>query len=244
LHSYTSQTTDGAMRHFLKLLRQSQISKKGSQSFLSFINSILPIPNRMPRNMNNLLKEMHVVDYFKKRTVCTLCGGSLRQNETKCNDCPGAESQHVALILDTHLPSLLSTFLSRLAPDIERYRKTFSNAHGNMSFDIPFAQNYRRLLRRYAGQNLLSLILHIDGISLVKSSKLCLWVCNASIVELPPNVRTRRSSILLVSMYIGYSEPNAKLWLDACFVELNTLKQKGLGRREWEQSISKESSSF
>ena len=232
LHSYTSQTTDGAMRHFLKLLRQSQISKKESQSFLSFINSILPTRNRMPRNMNNLLKELNIVDYFSKRTVCTLCGESLRQSETKCSDCPGAESKHVALILDTHLSSLLTTFLSRLAPDIERYRKTFFNAHDNVPFDIPLAQNYRRLLRRYAGENLLSLILHIDGISLVKSSNLCLWVCNASIVELPPNVRTRRSSIILLSMYIGYSAPNAKLWLDPCLAELNNLKQQGLGSRE------------
>ena len=216
------------MQQFLKLIRQSQISKKESQSFLSFINNILPFPNRMPNNMKNLLKKLDIVDYFSRRTVCTLCGESLRQDATKCSDCPNAESRYVALILDTHLPSLLTLFLSRLAPDIESYKKTFFNAHSTVSYDIPFAQNYRRLLRRYAGQNLLSFILHIDGISLVKSSKLCLWVCNASIVELPPNLRTRRSSIILLSMYIGYSEPNAKFWLDSCFAELNKLKQKGL----------------
>ena len=227
LHRYTRKSVDSVMIRFLQLMRQSQISKSESELFLSFINSILPVPHVMPRNMNILLEQMNIANLFTKRTVCILCRRELVRNKSRCDECPTAESKHVAHILDTHLPSLLKIIVPRLALEIEAYKKIISNGNSHLPYDIPIGKRYKSLLRQYPGQNLLSLILHIDGVGLVKSSNMSLWVCNASIVELPPETRVRRSNIVLLSMYIGYSEPNPMLWLDSCFLALDQLKRKG-----------------
>ena len=69
--------------------------------------------------------------------------------------------------------------------------------------------------------------MHIDGISIVKSTNLKLWICDASLIELPPAIRTKRSNIFLISMYVGYTEPNVKTWLRSSFENNNALKTVG-----------------
>ena len=118
--------------------------------------------------------------------------------------------------------------MSRLAHEIQQYKHVFLNASDEKSYDIPFAKQYKKLLIQYHDENLLSLILHIDGTSLVKSTKLKLWLCSASIVELPSNIRVRRQNMILLSMYIGYSEPNVKIWLESSLTMLRKLKEKGI----------------
>ncbi|CAF2041220.1 unnamed protein product, partial [Rotaria magnacalcarata] len=155
------------------------------------------------------------------RTVCLLCRRNLQDNQTKCDDCSIADKTNIAYVLDTDVLSLLKTTASRLANEIQKYKDYFLHFSQNEAYDIPFAKRYKNLVVQYPGENLLSLILHIDGISLVKSTKLKLWLCSASIVELPPNLRARRKNIILLSMYIGYTEPDIILWLQSN-LQINT----------------------
>ncbi|CAF1527222.1 unnamed protein product [Rotaria magnacalcarata] len=131
------------------------------------------------------------------------------------------DKTNIAYVLDTDVLSLLKTTASRLANEIQKYKDYFLHFSQNEAYDIPFAKRYKNLVVQYPGENLLSLILHIDGISLVKSTKLKLWLCSASIVELPPNLRARRKNIILLSMYIGYTEPDIILWLQSN-LQINT----------------------
>ncbi|CAF4584755.1 unnamed protein product, partial [Rotaria socialis] len=121
--------------------------------------------------------------------------------------------KNIAHILDTDIHGLLTNIVSRLALDIEEYKKLIFNPNQETKFDIPFAKVYQRLIQQHSTENLLTLLLHVDGIGLVKSSKLMLWICDASIIELPPELRYRRANVFLISMYIGYTEPNVNIWL-------------------------------
>lgn len=230
LHRHTRRSVHSVILQFLKLLRSSQISKAQSQSFLTFVNDILPIPNHMPSTMNSLLRTLNIPDYFVKRTICVLCGLQLHFSDLTCSNCPTAGKKHIAYILDVDLRALLSVIVCRLTREIEEYRQIILRNDSTAPYDIPFAENYQRLLREWNGGNLLSLILHIDGINLVKSSRLSLWILNASLVELPPRLRKNRANIALCSIYIGYSEPNPMFWLGTCFSRIIELKRRGKRR--------------
>lgn len=212
---------------FLQLTRQSQISKRNADSLLSFIKRLLPVPNTAPSTLNDLLANLDVVNYFEKSTVCIICQNFLAKSQLVCNTCPGVEIQHVAHIFDTNLSSLLKTIVERLIDKIEDYKKIIATGE-SVHYDIPFGKQYQQLLFKSRGQNIISLIIHIDGISLVKSTKLKLWLCSASIVEVPAYIRTQRKNIILLSMHIGYTEPNITIWLNSTLRKIKNLKEKGI----------------
>ena len=212
---------------FLQLIRQSQISKRSANALLSFIKSLLPVPNTAPSTLNDLLTNLDIVNYFEKITVCINCRKILTPSQLVCDVCRGVETKHVAHIFDTDLSSLLKTTIERLINKIEVYTKIIATGE-HVHYDIPFGKQYQQLLFESRGKNIISLIIHIDGISLVKSTKLKLWLCSASIIEVPAYIRTQRKNIILLSMYIGYTEPNIKLWLNSTLQKIKDLKEKGI----------------
>ena len=227
LHPHTNTSLDAFCFEFLNIIRRSQVSKTAANDLLLFIKSISSVPNAIPSNMDKLTNHLDIIDYFQKKIVCILCGKYLQEKQSACSHCPAAESKHVAIILDANLLPLLTTIVTRLADDIHNYKKIIASGNHQAPYDVPFGKQYRRLLTERKGQNLLSLILHIDGISLVKSTKLKLWLCSSSIIEVPPHVRTQRQNIVLLSMYVGYTEPDVKLWLNSSLTVIQELKKTG-----------------
>ncbi|CAF3787500.1 unnamed protein product [Rotaria sp. Silwood1] len=150
LHPFTHILAKDAIFEFLQLIRASQISKRESEKFLSFIKSLLPFPNQIPKDMNRLFIGLGTTNHFNKKAICILCEKEFENNQQFYNEC--------------------------------------------------------------------------NGISIVKSTNLKLWICDASLIELPPAIRTKRSNIFLISMYIGYTEPNVKTWLRSSFENINALK--------------------
>ena len=173
------------------------------------------------------MANLDVVNYFEKKTVCITCWKVLADKQVVCDVCQGGETKHVAHIFDTNILSLLTTIIGRLIHKIQDYKKIIAIG-GHVNYDIPFGKRYQQLLFESPGQNLISLMIHIDGISLVKSTKLKLWLCSASIIEVPAHVRTQRKNIILLSMYIGYTEPNITLWLSSTLRAIKDLKEKGI----------------
>ena len=109
------------------------------------------------------------------------------------------------------IQALLSNIVSRLAISMENYKKIILNPDSKTKYDIPFAKVYKNLLQQYLTENLLTLLLHIDGIPLSKSSKLKLWICYASIIEISPHLRVQRANMFLISIYIGYTESSVNM---------------------------------
>ncbi|CAF4259212.1 unnamed protein product, partial [Rotaria sordida] len=178
----------------------------------------------MPKDMNTLLKGLDTTDYFKKRKICILCEKKLHKSQVSCNECSKKDKKYIARIFDTDIYALLSNIVSRHYSDIDEYKKLILNPDPQTTYDIPLGKVYQHLLRQHPNENSLTLLLHVNRISVVKSTNLKLWICDANLIELPSIYRNLRSNMFLVSMYIGYSEPNVKAWLKSSFANINSLK--------------------
>lgn len=79
LHNYTHISTKEFCSNLLTLLRKSNTCKSHANHLLSFIGSILPSPNNVPKRMENLLKQLEIENStFKKYMLCTNCNGFLK----------------------------------------------------------------------------------------------------------------------------------------------------------------------
>jgi hypothetical protein len=133
-----------------------------------------------------------------------------------------------SFVYDVDLKTTCHYLISRLWSSINQYKKQIESHLFNEYNDIPFNILYRNMVKYIDKErNFVSLIIHIDGISLCKSTKLTLWLLSGILVELPPHLRYRRENMLLLSIYIGCNEPVPKFWLASCFAILQQLKSEG-----------------
>ncbi|CAF1546323.1 unnamed protein product, partial [Rotaria sordida] len=118
--------------------------------------------------------------------------------------------------------------LDRLSSDIEDNRKQIIVNHlsPHNNNDIMFNQVYKELQNNYCSSPFISLFLHLDGISLCKSSKLTLWLFSCSFIELPVHLRYHRFNMVILSVWVGHQEPLIDLWLSECLNQLKHLKNK------------------
>lgn len=229
LHQLSSISTKSYCIDLLKLLRDANISKSHSKRFISLIRSALPIPNNFPATFDNLLSFLGISDLFIKRSVCLLCKTDLHFSEKKCTRCLVNDEKLRADIYNVDLNKVLTIMLKRLSPCIEEYKyKIKNNIDQNGTKDIPFGRLYRRLLEKHSSENIISLILHLDGIGLTRSTHLKMWLFSGALVELPPVLRYRRHNMLLISVWVGYSEPDPDVWLGPIISELNYMKTQGM----------------
>ncbi|CAF1468920.1 unnamed protein product, partial [Didymodactylos carnosus] len=136
------------------------------------------------------------------------------------------KSHDVALIYDANYYLLLTSILQRISNDINEYKQVISSGNSSGLSDIPFGHTYQELLKKFSSQNLLSFILHLDGIGLCKSTKLKMWLLSTSIIELPPRLRYRRHNMTIISIWIGHKDPNVRMWLGNSFRMLLNLKKQ------------------
>ncbi|CAF3803999.1 unnamed protein product [Rotaria magnacalcarata] len=87
---------------------------------------------------------------------------------------------------------------------------------------------YKELQSRHGSSSFISLLLHLDDISLCKSSKLNLWLLSCSLIKLLVHLRYRRFNMIVLALWIGHREPLVDLWLEECFQKLNDVKKKGV----------------
>jgi hypothetical protein len=168
-------------------------------------------------------------DLFHKRVVCTVCGSELNSNATHCNVCNTiSNGTNLAFIYDIDLVRSLTAVLQRLYRSILDYSQEIKAGVDVLKIrDIPFGSLYQDFLSRFPGRNHISALLHLDGVSLTKSTKLKLWLFSFAIVQLRPTVRFARYNMPIVSIWIGHGEPNAHLWLDKAMLTMTTLKSTG-----------------
>ncbi|CAM4832312.1 unnamed protein product [Rotaria magnacalcarata] len=212
----------------MNLFRDSQVSKFQAGRFLEFFQSVLPTPNSLPRSIDEMTSVLDISNYSNKRIICSLCGSTLDLKIRKCLSCPDSDHRSLILIYDTHFSDILQSILGRLKTDIKQYKDKIINENNDGDYDIPFASTYRDLLKKNSHKNFISLIFHLDGINLCKSTKLKMWLFSTSIIELPPTLRYRRSNMPLISMWIACKEPDIKLWLNESVEMLKLLKNTGM----------------
>ncbi|CAF2184400.1 unnamed protein product [Rotaria magnacalcarata] len=229
LHYFTNISTNKYCHNLTRFLRNANICKSQSNQLISLIKSVLPEPNFMPSSLEELLTMMNIEDLFTSRKVCISCRRKFSCNENTCKKCQSTDQTTIATIFDIDLCKILSSLLQRLSIYIQEYKEKFLDTDNSaMINDIPFRMLYKQLVENYPDENLISLIFHLDGISLVKSTKLKLWLFSASIVELPPKLRHRRFNMPLMSIWIGHTEPLINLWLHEIVNKLNYLKSQSI----------------
>ena len=228
LHLHTKVTILDCCKDLSTFLRRANVNKSHSSSLLKFIKSLLPVPNNMPCSTENLLSLLGVRDLFVKQAVCLVCNQYFDYGKSQCPLCQVADEKQIARVFDLDIYESMKTIVGRLSSDIEDYKRLISDTHlRSTSNDIPFHRLYRELLNRNPTQNPISLLLHLDGIGLTKSTQLKLWLFSGSIVELPAKLRHRRYNMILMSMWIGYAEPKPELWLKPIIDELQYVKTRG-----------------
>ncbi|CAF5185870.1 unnamed protein product, partial [Rotaria magnacalcarata] len=170
----------------------------------------------MPKSTKALLNEMQVEKLFVKRSICTICYQNLNDHNNNIKCIVNETRLHVD-IYEIDMKLAFSQILDRLYPDIIQYKQEIASQSSIEDNDIPFNTLYQNMISQFTTEkNFVSLILHIDGVSLCKSSKLMLWLLSGAFVELPPHLRYRRSNMILLSIWIGYQEPIPKAWLSSC----------------------------
>lgn len=168
-----------------------------------------------------------VLNLFVKKEICVQCLQPIvLQNSPVV--CLCANARKTCSIYDVDLVTSLHFQIGRLWPKIITYKRKIELNQSDDSNDIPFNIAYRDMLTRIdLNRNFMSLILHLDGISLCKSTKHTLWLLSGVIVELPPELRYRRENMILLSVYVGQSEPTTRTWLNSCVANLLRLKTNG-----------------
>lgn len=229
LHNYSNASTLDYCESVSSFLRMSNISKSHSTLLLKMVKSYLPVPNNVPSTIEELLSLLNVENLFTKRSVCTLCKNTLNYDETQCVICRSSDQTSIAHIYDVNVQRVLEVVIERLSPNIEAYKQQINiNDDKDKTGDIPFRYLYQQLLKQNQQQNLISLLLHLDGVGITKSTRLKLWMFSGSIVELPSYLRYRRHNMILMSVWVGFVEPEPNIWLGSIINKLNYLKTLGL----------------
>ncbi|CAF4869588.1 unnamed protein product [Rotaria socialis] len=208
LHHYTNVTTEEFCSKLLNLLRDSHTCKQHSNRLLSFIQSVLPIPNYVPNNIKKVLEKLQIEDnVYKHYMLCTICNN----------------------IYDMDVENLIKKIYKRLKIDIDEYRVQLHTMNDNhKTNDIGFNNIYQKLAAHNTNKSFITFLLHLDGISLSKSSKMKMWLFSGSIIELRPELRCRRYNMVLFSFWFSHKEPDAQIWLKNCISLIKFIKVKGI----------------
>ncbi|CAF2038029.1 unnamed protein product [Rotaria magnacalcarata] len=229
LHNYTNISMLDYCEDLSAFLRKASINKSHSTLLLKMIKSFLPVPNNVPSTIEELLLLLNVENLFTKRSICTLCNENLNYNATQCLLCQSLDKKTIANIYDLDIQRILKTILERLEKNIDDYKEQINdNDDKEKAGDIPFQRLYQQLLKQNQKENLISLLLHLDGVGLTKSTKLKLWLFSGSIIELPSKLRYRRYNMIPMSIWVGYTEPQPDIWLQSIVNELKYLKSQDI----------------
>lgn len=229
LHDYTIMSNDVFCNRLLQLFRSSKLSKSEHQKFLDLIRSGLPNPNNLPSNMRSLLKTVQMDEsLFTKRTVCSICEKDIIDKSSICSTCPDSNKTNLVNIYESNIHRIICVLLKRFWSSI--FVGTSGDQTDNpviQANDIHCGEAYRFLFNKFSNEKFVTGLAHLDGISLCKSSKLKMWLFSLSIVELPARIRYKRYNMPVISMWIGYREPVASVWLRNSVLTLNQLKVSG-----------------
>ena len=173
--------------------------------------------------MNLLVKNL-----FTKRRLCLSCQFDVECTSISCFKCKSNDTTQFVDIYDIDCMTVFADMVQRHIVDIAKYReKILSQQNDEINSDIPFQKVYRSFLKTKIHQPFISIVIHLDGISLGKSNKLVLWLFSCSILELPPCLRNQRKNMIVLSMWVGVHQPVINTWLSECIEKLKKLKSSG-----------------
>ncbi|CAF4602001.1 unnamed protein product, partial [Didymodactylos carnosus] len=110
---------------------------------------------------------------------------------------------------------------SQIQAIIRRNKHVLSRQELFPKSDVCYGEHYQTTSAQKS--NPITIILHSDGASLIRTSKQALWPVFASIVEIPPPVREYQKNIIVVALWSSKKKPNVNIFLEECVRELKYL---------------------
>ncbi|CAF3446219.1 unnamed protein product [Rotaria socialis] len=182
----------------------------------------------MPTTEQELLLLLGVNELFTKRTLCLLCYNEFSYDNKFCPQRCSTDRSSIACIYDSNVELIIQKIIARQSSNFNEHKKNiYNNTDYEKTKDIPFGTLYQYVLKQNGYQDLISLLLHADGIGITSSTKLKMWMLSGSIVELPAKLRSRQCNMVIISIWIAYIEPPAKLWLNYSVNKLQIIKDQG-----------------
>ncbi|CAF1345181.1 unnamed protein product [Adineta steineri] len=171
LHYYTDISTNEFCSSLLNLLRKSNTCKVHANRLLSFISSILPAPNNVPKKTEDLLKQLEIANNtFKKYLFCIICKEYLSFENKFCSKCSPNDSRRFAFVYDMNIEESIKNIYIRLERDIKEYQNQLRLMDDqDLTNDIGFNNLYQQLLRDNSNDNFITFLLEFCNTSLNKS---------------------------------------------------------------------------
>ena len=145
-----------------------------------------------------------VEELFSKRSICTNCNEDFNRhnNNFMCNV---TEEKFHADIYNIDVNIVFFQLIDRLWSYIVEYKQQLASNSLSEYNDIPLNILYQNMTSHLPNDiNFVSIILHVDGVSLCKASRLTMWLLSGIFIELSPYLRYRRYNMILFSIWIGY----------------------------------------
>ncbi|CAF0999379.1 unnamed protein product [Rotaria magnacalcarata] len=220
-------TINKAVRQLCSFFTDANINKRAAVHLLRIIKTLLPKPNRLPTSWKGIMKVLGHVSTSRTTFLCSNCfqqcqkgryGAKLCQNEQCSLKNRTMKSSQIVELVHLDIRTQIQSILTRNQLLLNRkdlYPMT----------DVCFGEFYQNQPSERI--NRITLIIHVDGASLVKLSKQSIWPCFASIVELPPPAREYQKNIVLLSLWTSKVKPDPNIFLQETIEELKLLIDTG-----------------
>ena len=222
----SSFSVDEAIVGVMDLYIDERMKKKSIQKFLNLVQKFIPTCNNMPKTTHTLFK--YVEDLYplipeKAHFYCKDCLLYLGEYSRKCPLCNCEQSKKFYQLSLVHQIKALFE-QHNLADVIDKY-VDFRNSNETDGFsDIVDGSEYQRA--RPPGRYDLTLLGHLDGVSVSKSSDMSMWALEFVICEIPFDIRFQL--VLIAGIWMDNCKPIVTSYLKPFFAELHHLSEEGV----------------
>ncbi|CAF5036720.1 unnamed protein product, partial [Rotaria sp. Silwood1] len=185
-------------RHLLNIRRILLDTTYPNLFIRSFHNEDIPVDDNLKLTSSSAFITEEQNEHSSDGTL-DLCANEESRDDQDLNHhngnvkCNLKEEKFHADIYDIDVDIIFYQLIDRLWPEIIEYKQQLASNSSNEYNDIPLNALYRNMISRLAyGVDFVSLILHVDGVSLCKSSKLTIWLLSGIFIELPTHLQYRR----------------------------------------------------
>ena len=227
LFSESPISTHEAMCKLTSFYLDCNLNKYAVIRLLRIIKELLPSPNNLPTTWKSVMKVFNYVSSSHKTFLCSECFQRCDKTSNGGKICRNPNcTQSSRIMKTTRLVELIHMDIrSQIQSVIRQNQYLLNRSDLYPKTDVCFGDHYRNLIGESI--NRITLVVHTDGAPLIKLSKINLWPCFASLVELPPPVREYQKNIIVLAVWSSTIKPDPNVFLHQTIEELKYLIDHG-----------------
>ena len=217
---------DEAVLNLLKLYVKHKWTKMSLQDLLSYIASILPEPNNMPKTNYKIFQYLENVSTEFTITKHYYCSGCL-QGKTVSNElCKKCKITKSGVFYTFSVRELIKFCFKKrgLADVLDKHLASFDPSDGTIR-DIRDGEEYKKIKETLNGRYDLIMMWGTDGVATTKSSNMKFYPTQMTFCDIPHILRA--SFTMVTSVYIDEKSPKMKVLLKPFTDELKSIFDEG-----------------